>query len=362
MIGLANSPDEPLHIHRGSRVASAPPAAISLGGGVLLSGCGGSPSILSPAGAPARELATLGWWLIGAGGLVVIAIVVLVLVPLLRRHGGFLPQADLVTTGGGTGRIVAGAALTVLVLGAFFVYTVIVLRRTASPPAAPDLAIQVIGHEWWWEVRYRRPGEAPETVTGNEIRLPVTANEIHLPVAQPVRLEVSSADVVHSFWVPQLQGKIDLVPGQTNVFWLQADRPGTYAGQCAEYCGTEHARMRLRVTAEPRENFERWLAKQREPAAQPVGDVVAGRRAFDGAACAFCHSVRGTPAAGRVGPDLTHLASRATLAAGTLANTPGNLAAWVADAPAIKPGTPMPRMELDPETLRSIVAYLRTLE
>jgi cytochrome c oxidase subunit 2 len=319
----------------------------------LLFGCSRSPSILRPAGESADRIAILGWWLIGVGTAVVVVIALLELIS-LRRRGRFVPEMGVVTGGGGTGRIVVGAAITALVLFGFFVYTVVILHWTASSPTSPAIVVQLVGHQWWWEVRYRRPGRPPEAVT---------ANEVHVPVGKPVRLEVSSADVVHSFWVPQLQGKIDLVPGQTNVFWLQADRPGTYAGQCAEYCGAEHARMRLRVTAEPSESFERWLAKEAGPAAQPVGALaLAGRRAFDGAACAFCHSVRGTAAAGLVGPDLTHVAGRATLAAGTLSNTPGNLAAWISNAPSLKPGTPMPRMELDPATLQSIVAYLRTLE
>jgi cytochrome c oxidase subunit 2 len=213
--------------------------------------------------------------------------------------------------------------------------------------------MDVIGHQWWWEVRYGDPAHPDFGFT--------TANEVHLPVGRPVRVRLRTADVIHSFWLPQIAGKTDLIPGQVNETWLEAERPGTSRGMCAEYCGLQHATMALAVTAESPESFARWAAAQRAGAAPPsTPEAQAGRVVFV-RSCGACHAVAGTDALGRVGPDLTHVASRPTIGAGALENTPANLARWITDAPAIKEGARMPAIPLDDAELRAVVAYLRTL-
>jgi cytochrome c oxidase subunit 2 len=189
-----------------------------------------------------------------------------------------------------------------------------------------------------------------------------TANEIHIPVGRPVRFEVVAGDVIHSFWIPELAGKTDLIPGQRNVMWLEADHPGVYRGQCAEYCGMQHSKMAMSVVADPPAAFGAWLARQRLPAASPSDpDMVAGEAVFTTSACALCHTIRGTPARGRVGPDLTHLASRRMIAAGTLPNTRGYLAGWIANPQALKPGNVMPAVPLRPTELQVLITYLQSL-
>jgi cytochrome c oxidase subunit 2 len=192
----------------------------------------------------------------------------------------------------------------------------------------------------------------------------VTANEIHVPVGRTIEMRVTSADVIHSFWVPNLAGKIDMMPGRTNVLWLRADHPGVFRGQCAEYCGAQHARMALLVIAEPEAEFERWRAHQRADAAAPrLPPATQGLAAFARLGCPECHTVRGLAPGGRIGPDLTHVAGRRTLAGATLANNGPDRARWVVDAPAIKPGTPMPSFaHVDAATRESVLAFLAGLE
>jgi cytochrome c oxidase subunit 2 len=206
----------------------------------------------------------------------------------------------------------------------------------------------VVGHQWWWEFQYPELGF-------------VTANELHVPVGRRVELRLTSTDVIHSFWVPELQGKTDLIPGRENVAWIEADRPGVYGGQCAEYCGIQHTHMGLLVVAQPEAEYEQWAAGQRAPAVTPADSTTdRGRETFL-RACALCHTVRGTPAGGRLGPDLTHLASRRTLAAGLLPNTAGHLGGWISNPQALKPGTRMPRVPLSRDEFRLLHQYLLTL-
>jgi cytochrome c oxidase subunit 2 len=201
---------------------------------------------------------------------------------------------------------------------------------------------------WWWEVRYPAPGI-------------VAANELHIPAGQPVRLEMTSADVIHSFWVPRLHGKRDLIPGISTTFWIEASEPGVYRGVCAEYCGTQHANMAFDVVAHAPEEFAAWLAApaRRGPhsAAEQPGLAV-----FRRAGCGQCHAIRGTPAVGTAGPDLTDFGSRRTIAAGMLPNTRGHLAGWIANPQAIKPGSKMPRTYLDGDELWTLVLYLESLQ
>jgi cytochrome c oxidase subunit 2 len=241
--------------------------------------------------------------------------------------------------------VIAGVVVPAVILTSVLVVS---SRDMVAITGAGDseMTIEVVGHMWWWEVRY------PDGVE--------TANEIHIPVGQTVRFEVSSVDVIHSFWVPELAPKIDMIPGRTNVLDVEAERPGTYRGQCAEYCGLQHANMALFVVAEPPAEFALWLRNESLPAVSSP-EAAGGLRLFLDSSCVGCHTIRGTDASGTLGPDLTHVASRRTLAAGTITNTDQNLATWISDPQSIKPGAVMPPTELSPQELSAVVDYLRSL-
>lgn len=249
--------------------------------------------------------------------------------------------------------VAMGTGLAGVIVLAMFIASVLVGRAVAEPRGSMDLTIDVRGHQFWWEVVY----------PNQQI---VTANEIHLPVGRPVRLRLTSADVVHNFWVPELAGKQDMTPGHTNVFWIEADRPGTFLGRCAEYCGLQHALMAFVVVAEPEDEFAAWVEAHRAPAHLPVDPLhQRGLSVFYGAQCGHCHVIQGvTPpvAMGAVGPDLTHLASRRTLAAGTMDNSMGNLAGWILGPHDHKPGNRMPPSDISPDDLHALLAYLETLQ
>ncbi len=247
--------------------------------------------------------------------------------------------------------VVFGIAIPIVALIALFGGADVYLVGQTSPPnpRTTALTIQVIGHQWWWEVHY--PGTAA-----------VTANEIHIPVDTRVNVVTTTADVIHSFWVPELARKIDLVPGRRNRVLLYASRPGVYRGQCAEFCGLQHAHMALEVVAQPARDFRAWLADMASPAqAATGGAAVAGQHQFMTDQCASCHQIRGTSAAGTIGPDLTHLASRRMLAAATIPNTPSELERWILNPQAIKPGDRMPDLGLPRSQVKDIVAYLDRL-
>ncbi|HEX2163217.1 MAG TPA: c-type cytochrome, partial [Thermoanaerobaculia bacterium] len=250
--------------------------------------------------------------------------------------------------------VAAAAGVTLLVLVGFLLASVATGDRLAAPPSGEPLRVQVTGWQWWWDVRY------PGAMAADEVR---TANELHLPLGRPVRIELSSADVIHSFWVPRLHGKRDLLPGRPLLLHLTPSVAGVFDGQCAEMCGLQHAHMRLRVVVEPEEELEAWLAAQRRAAAPPASPLARrGQRVFLSSPCVLCHTVRGTAAGGRTGPDLTHLASRSTIAAGTLPNTRGHLAGWVIDSQSVKPGNAMPPIGLAGPELQALLAYLEGLE
>ena len=243
-----------------------------------------------------------------------------------------------------------GPAIIVFVLFLVTARSIFEIRSTTAPPGAVE--VEVIGHQWWWEFRYQKSGV-------------VTANELHVPVSsdgtpRPVYLKLTSADVIHSFWVPQLAGKTDLFPGRKNKMWFQPDQAGWFIGQCAEYCGTQHAHMWLRVKAEREDEFKKWVAAQQKPAVLDAA-VNAGRNLFLSNACANCHTIRGTHAKGVFGPDLTHLMSRETIASGIQLNNKENLTQWVQDPQTIKEGCRMPDMKLTSDSVEKIVAYLLTL-
>jgi len=235
-----------------------------------------------------------------------------------------------------------------LVLLIIAVPTIQVIFRTQGRAAPGSLEVVVRGWQWWWEFRY----------PGLDV---VTANELHLPVGQPVVLHLEGPDVIHSFWVPQLGGKRDVVPGRHNRITLTAEMPGEYLGQCAEFCGVAHANMRLRVIVETPGEFERWAAAQKAPPAEPAGDAAGGKTVYARLACVGCHTIRGV-SAGVIGPDLTHVGSRRTLAAGLLPNTLDHLTAWLRDPDAIKPGVKMPNLGLSEADARAVAAYLLSLE
>jgi cytochrome c oxidase subunit 2 len=251
-------------------------------------------------------------------------------------------------------RVVAAAVgITTIVLFTFLVSDISAGRAVTATPGKDAIQIIVTGPQWWWEVQYR--DSVPQ-------RWVTTANEIHVPVGRQVAVELRSTDVIHSFWPPNLTGKRDLIPGNENSLWFQADSAGVYRAECAEYCGHEHAKMALLVVAQSPDSFARWLTQQRDTAHTPADSLTSrGQEVFLSSACAMCHSIAGTPAGSRVGPDLTHLAGRATIAAGTLPNTRGNLAGWIVDPQRIKPGAKMPPNQLDPADLRALLAYLETL-
>jgi cytochrome c oxidase subunit 2 len=306
------------------------------------------PSMFDTVGPQAGRIATLGWALSVAGTVVFIVVMGILLWPIWRDRRAPPVDAPPRPVRERAWLLVAGTAIPAVILAAVFVATLSTARAT-SPPAAMPLTIEVIGHQWWWEVRY----------PSDSIR---TADEVHIPVGRPVKVLLTSDDVLHSFWVPNLAGKIDLITGVTNATWIQANRPGVWRGQCAEYCGMQHAHMAFSVVAQSPADFARWTQAEREAAVAPSDSAtLEGERVFLDSPCVYCHTVRGTQAGGVVGPDLTHLASRLTLAGGTLPNTRGNLAGWIANPDRLKPGTKMPAVPLDGPQLQAVVAYLESL-
>jgi cytochrome c oxidase subunit II len=316
---------------------------------VPAAGCESRQSITSPVTDPAREINTL-WWAMFAVGMVVFGVVIALLVLAYMRRGRASDpdraerMSYMVILGG-------GMLAPVVVLAVLFAFVIRVMPAVSAPePGSTSLTIQVIGHQWYWEVRY--PGTEA-----------VTANEIHLPAGTPVRIVARTADVIHSFWVPRLNRKIDMIPGRSNAIELDVPRTGTYRGQCSEFCGLGHAEMAFEVIVQPPDAFRTWLDHEAEPAETPAeGDAAAGAQAFETASCGDCHTIRGTSADGRVGPDLTHVGSRNTLAALTIANTPSNLMQWITNPQGWKPGSRMPGFaSLPASTRQALVAYLEGL-
>lgn len=320
---------------------------------LLLTGCQGIQSVLDPQGPQASRIASL-WWVMLIVCTIVLAIVcTLVVLAVVRARGG---DEDVDLTHRQKWRLViaGGVVVPAFVLLGLLTYSVVVGTAMVTEPAGA-LRIQVVGHQWWWQVRY--PGEKQSNLNVT------TANEIHIPVGRPVSIELTSRDVIHSFWVPNLHGKTDAIPGRTTHTWIQADRAGTWRGQCAEFCGLQHAHMAFVVVAHSATDFDRWLQAQREPAREPVEALaIRGQQVFVARACALCHTVRGTPALATAGPDLTHIASRRTLASGTVPNTRGHLAGWILDPQVIKPGVRMPATQLSSEDLHALLAYLNHLK
>ena len=310
----------------------------------------GTPSALEPRGAGAEQIAALWWALFWIATAVYVVVLGVLLLGLLRPRQP--PEQDAAQFSGERFVVAGGVVIPVIVLLGVYGLSLGTMRSLAHLERPPALTVAVTGHQWWWEIRYPEQGFS-------------TANELHLPVGQPVRVEVTSLDVIHSFWIPQLDRKIDVIPGQTNTIWLEADRPGIYRGQCAEFCGLQHAKMALLAVADPPEAFAEWLRQQQQPALPPEEPLAQlGEQAFVREGCIACHTIRtaeGEAIGGSIGPDLTHVGSRRIIAA-WFENSRGNLAGWIADAQALKPGNRMPNFTLDAESLRGLVAYLAGLE
>ncbi|MEX2660176.1 MAG: cytochrome c oxidase subunit II [Acidimicrobiales bacterium] len=306
---------------------------------------------LEPRGPVAETIADL-WWFMFALGLAVFVVFAALLGASLirRRHEEDPSTGERAPDAPSRWLIWGGVVLPLVVVTAVFGATVVAMRDTPTTAPSEALVVEVVGHQWWWEVRYPEEG-----VT--------TANVVHVPVGRPVAFRLSSADVIHSFWVPSLGGKMDALPDGTNTLVLQADEAGEHRGACAEFCGLQHARMDLLVVAEPAEGFAAWVAGQRELAAEATGALAErGRELFGDARCASCHVIRGLTEVGVEGPDLTHLASRPTIGAGAAGNTAMELAEWIADPHTVKEGVKMPATDLDEEDRAALLAYLEGLE
>lgn len=320
-------------------------------------GCRGAldQSVLEPAGPQAGVIERQWWfsfWAATGTYVATIAALAWAIVRARRRERDGLPlRADSERTM--TIAVGAGVGATLVVLLVFLAHDLSVGRTISGIPSRQPLTITVTGHQWWWEVQYE------DSLPQNRL---TTANEIHIPVGQPVLFRLQSADVIHSFWVPNLGGKKDLIPGYVQTMWFQADTAGVYRGQCAEFCGMQHAKMGMFIVAEPLEEYRAWARRMREPAATPSTPLAArGGEVFMTGSCAMCHNITGTSAGSSAGPDLTHLASRRTIAAGSLPNTRGNLAGWILDPQTIKPGAQMPPNQLSPADLDALLAYLEGL-
>ena len=333
-----------------SRLVKAPQKDRLLLLGVLaLAGCGGKQDTLHPASKQEHAISEL-WWVMLTGAAIGFGVVVfLLLLGWLRRNRPDLPFG-LGERAGAAIVVGMGVAVPIVVLSLLFVWSDVYVIKTTEPPRASStsLTVEVVGHQWFWEIRY------PDTGA-------VTANELHIPVRTRVNVVGTTADVIHSFWVPELNRKIDLIPGRKNRVLLDADRTGTFLGRCAEFCGLQHAHMAVLVFVQTRRAFRAWLANMARPARPPTTpEERQGQQVFLDAACSGCHQIRGTDAHGQVGPDLTHLATRTSLAAGAIPEE--DLGRWIRDPQHFKPGNKMPSLPLPESDYRALDAYLESLK
>jgi cytochrome c oxidase subunit 2 len=305
-------------------------------------------SVLAPAGEAADRIGSLSWVLIIGSLLIFVFVMVLLALAIGRRKGGRTVHTRLWVLGG-------GVAFPVVVLTALLAWSTARTPGWMERPPPGALVVGITAHMWWWEMRYRDPASGQEVVL---------ANELHLPAGRPVWLGLSSPNVIHSFWVPALGGKMDMVPGRVVHLMVQVDQPGSWRGQCAEYCGEQHARMALHVVAHPPAEFDAWLAAQAKPAAASGAALLEeGKNVFLAQRCNACHTVRGVAEEGKLGPDLTHVGSRLYLGAGTLLNQPGAMAHWIAHTQAVKPGARMPSSsDMDAQALAALAAWLEQLK
>jgi cytochrome c oxidase subunit 2 len=304
-------------------------------------------------GPAADPVTSLGWGLTLICSFVILIIGGLLLTATLRARAtnGALASLPIAHPGGGLRWIYIGTGISTMVLLGLVVWTMFTLAAIASAPTPPVFTVEIRAHQWWWEARY---------IDDTSDRTFVTANELHIPVGKPVQLRLIGDDVIHSFWIPALAGKTDVIPGQTNIAWIEANTLGTYRGQCTEYCGVQHAHMAEFVIADSATDFKQWWDHQLTDAAAPSLEAARGEAIFL-VRCAACHTIRGTGAGGILGPDLTHIMSRHTLGAGTVPNDPESLRAWINDAQAVKPGSHMPTLNLPQQDLEAVSAYVQTL-
>jgi cytochrome c oxidase subunit II len=310
-----------------------------------------APSTLDARGPAARTIEALWWFMFIVSSVVVVVVGALILVAMARRRRSEPPAEEprwshRLLFGG-------GVAVPLVVLSVLWVWTLHDLSALSEPigsgPTPGSLTIDVVGHQWWWEVRYPNEGI-------------VTANDIHIPAGQPVHLRLTTVDVIHSYWVPQLTGKIDMIPGRTNALTIQADMPGTYRGQCAEFCGLQHAQMIFYVVADTPADFQAWVGRETAaPVTSSDAEALRGQQVFESEPCAACHTIRGTSAHGTAGPDLSDFGGRLSIGAGSAPNTPGNLGGWIVNSQSIKPGNEMPPIQLEPDELQALISYLEGL-
>ncbi|HEX4167800.1 MAG TPA: cytochrome c oxidase subunit II [Bryobacteraceae bacterium] len=328
----------------------------------LTSCAGHQQSVLDHAGPQSGSIDVLWWsffWLLGA---IFLAVMIVLLLTLTRRHPG-IEQEPLESshrpseqTESRLRHVVTGATIaTLIILFVLIVASVSTGKANSELSSRKNpLTIEVTGNQWWWQVRY---------VSSDPSRTLVSANEIHIPVGRPIQIRGLSNDVIHSLWVPNLNGKRDLIPSRVTTQWLEADHVGAYRGQCAEFCGLQHAHMAIWVIAEPEAKFEAWMQSQLQPAIAPLDPVKQhGQQVFMNNACIFCHQIRGTTAAGQNAPDLTHFGSRRGIAANTVPNTPGNLAGWIVDPQSMKPGNHMATIAVNSTDLQPLTEYLESLK
>jgi cytochrome c oxidase subunit 2 len=306
---------------------------------------------LTGSGEKATPVVALTWGVLTISVIVIVIIAALLAGAIWRRPGLAMAvgvKSEVGPSEGGLNWLWIGVGLSSLVLLFTIVWTVVVLAQVIAPSSQPTVTIEITGRQWWWQAKYLSPDPS---------KVFLTANEIHIPAGQPVRLKLIGGDVIHSFWVPQLAGKMDAIPGQTNETWLEAKAPGIYRGQCTEYCGIQHAHMGIVMIADTPVNFRKWWDHQLQ---SPPSQAVPGAAEF-AVHCGGCHAVRGTDAAGSLGPDLSHLMTRGTIGAGILPNDGPTLARWIADPQSLKPGSLMPPPEISGDERDRIHAYLKTL-
>lgn len=331
-----------------SRAIQLAPRVIAIAAAIALCGCSGAQSSLAPAGREAERIAALFWWMTGGALVVWIAVSALALRYARPHAEAPSPLRDRWLILG------AGVVFPIVVLTALLVYGLAMLPPLVARAPEGSLQIDVEGELWWWRVRYVKPGSAPITL----------ANEIRLPVGEPVQFRLRSDNVIHSFWIPALGGKVDMIPGRETRLTLHPTSTGVFAGACAEYCGLSHAFMRFAVEVMDKAAFEEWLSHQATPAKPPASALAQrGEQLLAANGCGACHTVRGTMADGQTAPDLTHVGSRLSLAAATLPNDTGFFRQWVAEADGIKPGAHMPRFGMLPAAdLEALAAYLEELK
>jgi len=322
-------------------------------------GFGGPQTPLDPSGPQALRIEHTLLLIFWITSLVTVVVFAVLAYGVLRQHsrGGIPPPFEVDPTTEKRAAWVVGSAIgaTVILLFVMMISSFITSHRTAVLANSSTMTINVYGHQWWWEVEYPNDDQP--------YRIVRTANEIHVPAGAVINIHGTSRDVVHSFWAPNIHGKKDLLPGYWNDLTLEVDHPGIWRGQCAEFCGLQHAHMSFSIVAQSRTDFDHWYDTQLKPAIEPQSQQeIHGREIFLSHPCVMCHTIRGTTAASTVGPDLTHVASRSTIAAGTLVNNRGNLAGWIANAQTIKPGSRMPPNPMAAADLNDLVAYLETLQ